>query len=45
MAAMEAREGKRLLIRARGGVILSAGGYAYDPETGRPNGAFARAIL
>ena len=32
MAAMEARDGVRLLIRARGGVILSAGGYAYDPK-------------
>jgi 3-oxo-5alpha-steroid 4-dehydrogenase len=32
MAAMEAREGTKLLIRARGGVILSAGGYAYDPK-------------
>jgi 3-oxo-5alpha-steroid 4-dehydrogenase len=36
MAAMEAREGTRMLIRARGGVILSAGGYAYDPaQVGR----------
>lgn len=32
MAAMEARDGRTIRIRARGGVILSAGGYAYDPE-------------
>lgn len=32
MAAMEESEGTAILIRARGGVILSAGGYAYDPE-------------
>lgn len=36
MAAMEESEGRTVLIRARGGVILSAGGYAYDPgEVGR----------
>jgi 3-oxo-5alpha-steroid 4-dehydrogenase len=32
MAAMEESDGTTILIRARGGVILSAGGYAYDPE-------------
>jgi 3-oxo-5alpha-steroid 4-dehydrogenase len=31
MAAMEESDGTTILIRARGGVILSAGGYAYDP--------------
>ncbi len=36
MAAMEKSDGRTILIRARGGVILSAGGYAYDPaEVGR----------
>jgi 3-oxo-5alpha-steroid 4-dehydrogenase len=36
MAAMEERDGRVIRIRARGGVILSAGGYAYDPaEVGR----------
>lgn len=36
MAAMEESDGRAILIRARGGVILSAGGYAYDPaEVGR----------
>lgn len=32
MQAMEARDGRTILIRARGGVILSTGGFAYSRE-------------
>lgn len=43
MAAMEDRDGRRRFVRARGGVILTTGGFAYDralidrhdPEFGR----------
>jgi len=30
IAAMEERDGRRRLIRARGGVVLTTGGFAYD---------------
>jgi 3-oxo-5alpha-steroid 4-dehydrogenase len=30
IAAMEKRDGRRRLVRARGGVVLSTGGFAYD---------------
>jgi 3-oxo-5alpha-steroid 4-dehydrogenase len=31
LVEMEQREGERVLIRARGGVVLSAGGFAFNP--------------
>jgi 3-oxo-5alpha-steroid 4-dehydrogenase len=31
LVALEQREGERVLIRARGGVVLSAGGFAFNP--------------
>lgn len=50
MAALERSHGRRIRIRARGGVILSTGGYAYgrnlidryDPEIGRHYGVIHR---
>jgi 3-oxo-5alpha-steroid 4-dehydrogenase len=32
LVAMEQSEGTRTLIRARGGVVLSAGGFAFNPQ-------------
>lgn len=43
LAAMEEREGRRILIRARGGVVLSTGGFAYGPALiGRHDPEFVR---
>jgi 3-oxo-5alpha-steroid 4-dehydrogenase len=40
---MEWRDGCRMLIRALGGVVLSTGGFAYDPELiGRHDPGFVR---
>ena len=43
LKAMEERDGERLLIRAKGGVVLSTGGFAYGPELiGRHDPGFVR---
>lgn len=43
MAALERRHGRTLLIRARGGVILGTGGFAYSRDLiDRHDAAFAR---
>ena len=43
LKAMEESDGERLLIRAKGGVVLSTGGFAYGPDLiGRHDPEFVR---